>query len=192
LGFTGYDLTQVDTAALEDAVRQALPPDTTQKTVLLPRVGASTAESYAVRCVYERPQCSPPLQVVSQPSAKFQLATFFDGDAPARPVQIVLPTDVSLAGMRKFQKGVTFVISGALNQKIAMITGKEKNLLTDPPGPLNPGGPDVGWICSFSIQIIFIVAFFLLLMFVIILNIVFWWIAFFKICFPIPKKLLTG
>ena len=191
LGFTGYDLTQIDTAALEDAVRQALPPDTAQA-VQLPRIGASTAETYAARCVYERPQCSPPLQVVSQLSAPFQLATFFDGDAPTRPVRIVLPTDVSLAGMRKFQKGVTFVISGALNQKIAMITGKEKNLLTDPPGSLNSGGSDLGWICSFSIQIIFIVAFFLLLMFVIILNIVFWWIAFFKICFPIPKKLLTG
>jgi hypothetical protein len=36
------------------------------------------------------------------------------------------------------------------------------------------------------------VAFMLLLMFVIILNFVFWWIAFFKICIPIPKKLLSG
>jgi hypothetical protein len=192
LGFSGYDLSPIDSAALEDAVRQALPPDTTQA-VQLPQVGASTAETYAVRCVYERPQCSPPLQVVSQLSAPFRLATFFDGDAPARPVRIVLPTDVSLAGMRKFQKGVSFVMSSALNQKIGLITGKEKDLLTTlPPGSLTPPGADIGWICSFSIQIIFIVAFMLLLMFVIILNIVFWWIAFFKICFPIPKKLLTG
>jgi hypothetical protein len=189
LGFSGYDLSQIDLNALEDVVRQALPPDPNQA-VKLPQVSASTAETYAVRCVYERPQCSPPMQVVSQLSATFQLATFFDGDAPARPVRIVLPTDVSLAGMRKFQKGVTFVISGALNQKIGMITGQEKQLITGSPSPTP--GLDVGWICSFSIQIIFIVAFFLLLMFVIILNLVFWWIAFFKICFPIPKKLLTG
>jgi hypothetical protein len=48
---------------------------------------------------------------------------------------------------------------------------------------------DLAFICSFSIQIIFIIAFMLLLIFVFVLNIVFWWIAFFRICFPIPKSL---
>jgi hypothetical protein len=141
-----------------------------------------------LRCVYERPQCTPARQVLSQPSMPFQLAPFFDADAPARPVRIVLPTDVSLAGLRKFNRGVTFLISGSLQKKIAMVTGAEKQLLKDP-ASLNPEGLELGWMCSFSIQIIFIVAFFLLLMFVIILNFVFWWIAFFKICIPIPKGL---
>ncbi len=171
--------------ALEAAVLAALPPDTS--TVMLP-VSTAAGESYALRCVYERPRCTPARQVLSQPSMPFQLAPFFDADAPARPVRIVLPTDVSLAGLRKFNRGVTFLISGSLQKKIAMVTGAEKQLLKDP-ASLNPEGLELGWMCSFSIQIIFIVAFFLLLMFVIILNFVFWWIAFFKICIPIPKGL---
>jgi hypothetical protein len=94
--------------------------------------------------------------------------------------------------MRRFKKGVTFMVSEPMQRKIAAITGKEKDLLESNPG-LNPedsGG--FAFICSFSIEIIFIVAFFLLLMFVIILNFVFWWILFFRICLPVPKKLLGG
>lgn len=100
-----------------------------------------------------------------------------------------MPTDVSLAGMRKFKKGVSFIISNSLQQKIDMLTGYERGILKDPPSVGSPGD-GLAWICTFSIQIIFIVAFFLLLMFVIILNFVFWWMAFFRICIPIPKKLL--
>ena len=36
------------------------------------------------------------------------------------------------------------------------------------------------------------VAFMLLLIFVFVFNIIFWWIFFFKICFPVPKKLAQG
>src|SRR5262249_35661747 len=129
--FSSYDVTAgtIDTQRLESAVRNALPGDTS--VVQLPRQSASPAETYAVRCAYERPQCVPRLQVVSQASAQFQLATFFDNDAPARPVRIVLPTDVSIAGMRKFNKGVTFLISDSLQRKINRLTGHEKDLLKD-------------------------------------------------------------
>jgi hypothetical protein len=192
LGFDAaqYDLNNatINPDELDSAVRSALPADTS--VVLLPRQSASPAESFAIRCVYERPQCSPPLQVVSQPSVSFQLAPYYDADAPAREIRIVLPTDVSIRGMRKFQKGVKFMISGPMQQKINMITGNETNIIKD--GTVGSEGTGLAFMCSFSIQIIFIVAFFLLLMFVIILNIAFWWIAFFKICIPIPKKLLSG
>jgi hypothetical protein len=192
LGFDAarYDLNNatIQPDALDSAVRSALAADTS--VVLLPRQSASPAETFAIRCVYERPQCSPPLQVVSQPSVPFQLAPYYDGDSPAREVRIVLPTDVSIRGMRKFQKGVKFMISGQMQQKINMIAGNEHKIITD--GTVGSEGAGLAFMCSFSIQIIFIVAFFLLLMFVIILNIAFWWIAFFKICIPIPKKLLSG
>jgi hypothetical protein len=190
--FSNYDLTAapIDTTTLETRVRAALPADETS-TVQLPRQGSSPADTYVLRCVYERPQCTLTSQVVSQPSVPFELAPFFDADAPARPVRIVLPTDVSLAGMRKFQKGVTFMVSNSLQKKINRLTGHEQELVKD--GTVGPESDDgLAWMCSFSIQIIFIVAFFLLLMFVIILNICFWWIAFFKICIPIPKKMLSG
>ena len=188
---TNHTLNLVD---LQTAVQQALPSPLPP--LELPKLIDADKEDrtihYAIRCVYERPQCEPVVRVVSQPSLRFQLASFFDADAPARPVHISLPTDVSIAGLRRFNKGVTFLISNSLQKKINSLTGKEKELLKDDPqlGEETDGG--FAFICSFSIQIIFIVAFFLLLMFVIILNFVFWWIAFFRICLPIPKKLFSG
>jgi hypothetical protein len=44
----------------------------------------------------------------------------------------------------------------------------------------------LGWLCSFSIPLITICAFFVLNIFLSLLNIVFFWMAFIKICIPIP------
>jgi len=160
--------------------------------VALPKLEPQAGTLYVLRCVYERPQCDPSVQVVSQASAPFQLAPFFDPDAPGRPVRIPLPADVSIAGLRKLKKNVAFMMSEAMHKKAMSIAGQEKNLITEDQPSLSEPGGDFAFICSFSIQIIFIVAFFLLIMFVVILNFVFWWIAFFKICLPIPKRLLPG
>jgi hypothetical protein len=177
---------------LTQRVQDALPA--VQPSVELPKLEPRADALYVLRCVYERPQCEPPTHIVSQPSEPFQLAPFFDPEAPARPVHIPLPADVSIAGLRKFKKNVTFMMSDAMRRKVARITGQEKVFIREDNPPLNADEPADGLahICSFSIQIIFIVAFFLLIMFVVILNFVFWWIAFFKICLPIPKRLLPG
>jgi hypothetical protein len=192
LGFNAtYNLKGVplNITGLTQAVQNALP--TVQPPVELPKVESGAEALYALRCVYERPQCDPPVRVVSQPSEPFQLAPFFDPEAPARPVRIPLPADVSIAGLRKLKKNVAFMMSNAMRKKAASIMGKEKDLITED-SPNVSESPDDGLahICSFSIQIIFIVAFFLLITFVVILNFVFWWIAFFKICLPIPKRFL--
>jgi hypothetical protein len=180
------------TKQLLEAVKEALPEEAPPAE--LPKFTATQPDKtyYAARCVYERPQCEPVFHAVSPPSAPFQLAPYFDPDAPARPVRIPLPTDISIAGLRKFKKGVTFLISDSLQKKISRLTGKEKELLKDNPSLNEEDEGGLAFICSFSIQIIFIVAFMLLLMFVIIFNLVFWWIAFFRICLPVPKKLLSG
>lgn len=179
----------IDTQTLQNRVAAALsaqvPP------VELPKIDTQSDVRYVLRCVYERPQCDPPVRVVSQATQPFTLAPFFDPDAPGRPVRIPLPTDVSIAGMRKFKKNVSFLLSDGMRKKMESIAGKEKDLITNG-GGLTPTGGDFAFICSFSIQIIFTVAFFLLLMFVVILNIVFQWLLWFKICLPIPKKLLPG
>jgi hypothetical protein len=194
LGFgSGYDLSNatIDLPGVETAVTAALAAlPAGAPAVLIPQQGGPDA--YAIRCVYVRPQCTIPVASVSQPSPRFQLAAFFDANAPARPVRIVLPTDVSVGAMRKFNKGVTFIISDALQKKLNLINGKERAILQEPTPGLGAEDGGIGFMCSFSIQIIFIVAFFLLIMFVIILNFVFWWIAFFRICLPLPKKLLPG
>lgn len=194
LGFgSSYRLDAVlfDGDTLRSRFEAALAADT-RPPVELPKIEPGGDATYVLRCVYERPQCEPVQQVISRRSESFRLAAFFDRDAPARQVKIPLPSNVGLSDMRRFKKGVTFMVSEPMQRKIAAITGKEKDLLESNPG-LNPedsGG--FAFICSFSIEIIFIVAFFLLLMFVIILNFVFWWILFFRICLPVPKKLLGG
>ncbi|HEV2762387.1 MAG TPA: hypothetical protein VGV38_05270 [Pyrinomonadaceae bacterium] len=144
---------------------------------------------YVLRYVYERAQCDPPHRYVSLPTQTFTLASFFDPDAPGRDIRIQLPTDVSIAGLRKFPKNVAFMMSADLRNKMAAIAGKETDILDgDEPG--SEGGFTVGHICSFSIPIITICAFIVLMIFLVLLNIIFWWLPFLKICFPIlvPKK----
>lgn len=199
LGFgAGYSLATfpaVARTALEQKVKAALPAGATPevelpKFVPAPKNDAERADTgFVVRCVYRRPRCDIEFRV-SRPSPRFTVAPFFDGEAPARPVRIPLPTDVSIGGLRKFQKGVTFLLSESMQRKVNRITGKEKELLKDE--AIDPESGDFAFICSFSIQIIFIVAFFLLLLFVIILNLLFWWLPFFRICLPVPKKLFSS
>ena len=142
---------------------------------------------YIVRCVYDRPQCavkgipSPP--TLSAPSRAFQMASYFDPDAPARRIQVALPVDTSAAALRKYDKGVAFMISDQLNQQMQRAVGLQ-DLMNGQVAP--PGGFSLGMICSFSIPIITICAFIVLFIFVLLLNIVFFWMPFLKICFPLP------
>lgn len=193
LGFlkTVYNLKGTTTVseALDDLmnkVRAALPDE--RPPLKLPKLDVNSAVRYVLRFIYERPQCEPPEVQVSMPSQPFTFAPFFDPDAPARPVRIPLPSDVSIAGLRKFNKNVTFMMSDAMRKKMESIIGKEKDILDNP--DLSEPTDNIAFVCSFSIQIIFLVAFMLLMIFVVVLNIIFWWLAFFKICLPVPKKLM--
>jgi hypothetical protein len=196
LGFTSIaynlkcssDLDNNALNALRSAVKAALPAEGVP--VAVPKLDISSQVHYVLRFVYERTQCQPAQVEVSLPSQPFVFAPFFDADAPARPVRIPLPSDVSIAGLRKAGKNVSFMMSDAMRKKMAMLLGKEETFLSDNPETNPAGGLDFAFICSFSIQIIFIVAFMLLLIFVVVFNIIFWWLAFFKICLPVPKALL--
>ncbi len=148
---------------------------------------------FIVRCVYQRPLCAvrtlPAPVLFSPPSQPFQLASFFDPDAPARRIQVALPVDTTPAALRKYDKGVAFMISDQLNQQMQRVKGLKA--LMD--GDLdNPSGFGLGMICSFSIPIITICAFIVLMIFVILLNIIFFWLPFLKICFPIPTLTSKG
>jgi len=149
--------------------------------------GASRYETgvyYVIRCVYERPQCkgihSP---VVSSPSREFQLASFFEPEAPTRPIRITMPADTSIAGLRKFKKNVSMLISKKLRSQIERMQGVSLQDVDDGNIPEEPGF-NLGMICSLSIPIITICALILLMIILQLLNIVFWWLPFFKICFP--------
>jgi hypothetical protein len=171
----------------------------------MPKYDPEGADYFLVRCVYERPECVVPFSdrvplseqlppsarllhqpVVSKPSQPFQLAGFFDPDAPARPVRIAMPVDTSPQGLRKFPRSVSVMISDQLKQQMERVKG-----ITElEKGELNNPDLEFGMICSLSIPIITICALILLMIIVQLLNIVFWWLPFFKICIPciIGKK----
>jgi len=138
---------------------------------------------FVARCLYKRPQCGPNSRVLlSDPTEPFQLASIFDPDAPARMSQVALPLDTTPAGLRKHDKSVAFMVSDELSKQMARIKGLKELTEGDVGGP----GIGIGFICSLSIPIITLCAFIVLMIFIVLLNIIFWWMPFFKICFPIP------
>jgi hypothetical protein len=156
---------------------------------------------FVLRCAYLRCDCGP-LQptVLSAPSQRFQLASFFDPDAPARPIRIALPFDTTPAGLRKFNKNTAFVMSDVLCGQVQRAKGLgfidlvlsvlpfpfHKSLDTGGMGPCQSNGASFGMICSLSIPIITICALILLIIIVTLLDLIFKWLPWFVICFPVP------
>ena len=157
---------------------------------------------FVARFVYTRRDCGPlhpPL--LSAPTQRFQLASFFDPDAPARPIRISLPLDTSPAGLRKYRKNTAFVLSdmlcgqvqrakslGFIDLVLAVLPWPfHKDLDTaGAGGPCKMGSIDIGMICSLSIPIITICALILLIIIVSLLDLIFHWLPYFIMCFPIP------
>jgi hypothetical protein len=193
LGYTNdYNLNAHHLTGLTDPnelrykVRDALAtaPETAPAPVAVPKLSTQAGDRYVLRYVYERAQCVPAHLYVSRPTEPFELAPFFDPDAPGRNIRVGLPVDVSISGLRKFKKNVGFIISKELNKKLDGLKGKEKDVL-DNNASVSDGGIDIGFICSFSLPIITLCAFILLMIIVILLNLVFFWIPLLKICFPL-------
>jgi hypothetical protein len=156
-----------------------------------------------IRCVLERPNCAALSEpVVSDPTAAFQLAAFFDPDAPARPISISMPADTTPAGLRKFDKNTAFVLSDVLCGQVSKLKSLSfldlilavlpfplhKDLSVGDPAPCSESGDGFGMVCSFSLPIITICALILLMIIVKLLDIVLYWMPFFQICLPLPKK----
>jgi hypothetical protein len=161
-----------------------------------PVAGTGKPAWFVIRCVYERPRCGPlEPTVVSEPTRAFQLAGFFDPDAPARPIRIGLPIDTSPAGLRKFDKNTAFMISDILcgQMSVAKKLTLGDLVLSVLPWPFHrplPKGqvapcPD-GMVCSFSIPHVTIVALLLLIIFATVLHAIFHWLPWFFTCFSLP------
>lgn len=157
---------------------------------------------FSMRCVYVRCDCGPQnVAVLSVSSQRFQLANFFDPDAPARAIRITLPLDTTPAGMRKHSKNTAFMISDVLCGQIQRAKGLgladlvlsvlpwpfHKDLNVGDVGPCkNATEANIGMICSLSIPIITICALILLLIIVSLFDFIFKWMPWFIACFPIP------
>lgn len=182
---------------LDLALNRALPPppenppprsdgEAGADEIPIPKLDLRGQARYVVRCVYLRPDCGPLHDdVVSATSESFQIASFFDLDAPARPIQIALPIDTSIRDLRKLRKNVRILLSDELRKQMSKATDLDA-LMKKKVG--KDEGPDVGMICSFSIPIITICALIFLMIIVSLLNIIFWWLPFFRICFPIGLR----
>ena len=199
-GFTG--MLKAEREDLEAKLAAALPAGGTTAVPVraVAQINAMdfAAPWFAIRCVFERPQCaslSPP--VISDPTASFQLAAFFDSDAPARPIRVAMPADTTQAGLRKFDKNAAFVMSDVMCGQMSAVKslGFIDLVLAVLPWPLhqdlNVGGmkpcPDGGVSCSFSLPIITICALIVLIIMVKLLDLIFFWMPFFQICLPVPK-----
>ncbi|HYW72315.1 MAG TPA: hypothetical protein VE961_14860 [Pyrinomonadaceae bacterium] len=197
-------LARVD--ALAALIEKALPAEPADEVPVNPLISQQPMDMregwYVIRCVFERPACGPidpPL--LSDPSREFQMAGFFDPDAPARPIRIALPIDTSPAGLRKFDKNTAFMISDMLCGQINRVKGMtladlvlsvlpwpfHKDLSVPDGGPCSSGGIEFGMMCSLSIPIITICALLMLMIIVSLLDIIFRWMPFFIFCFPLPK-----
>jgi hypothetical protein len=157
---------------------------------------------FVTRCVFVRCDCAPARPaILSAPSTRFQLASFFDSDAPARPIRIALPLDTTAAGLRKHNKNTAFVISDVLCGQIQRAKGLglgdlvrsvlpwplHKDLDVNGMGPCqNAKSVNIGMICSLSIPIITLCALILLIIMVSLLDLIFRWMPWFVMCFPIP------
>lgn len=157
---------------------------------------------FQIRFVHQRRDCGPlHAPLVSAPSRRFRLASFFDVDAPARPIRISLPTDTSPAGLRKHNRNTAFVMSDMLCGQVQRAKGMgfvdlvrsvlpwplHKPLDVGAGGPCKSGGGvDIGMICSLSIPIITICALLLLIIIVSLLDFIFRWLPYFVLCFPVP------
>lgn len=157
---------------------------------------------FVIRCVFERPHCGQRFpDMVSEASRPLEMAPFFDPDAPARPVRIALPMDISPAGLRKYKKNAVFLISDMLCGKISKI---KKLTLADlvlsvlpwpfhkdlpslePAGPCKSPEANLGMFCSLSIPIVTLCALILMIIMVQLLDYVFRWVPYLFMCLPIP------
>ncbi|MCA1816445.1 MAG: hypothetical protein LC746_08595 [Acidobacteria bacterium] len=200
-----FDRSKKKIDALADLIKAAFERKPAPVAAQLPLAAQKPMDAregfYVVRCVYERPLCGPiDPPVVSAPTREFQMAGFFDPDAPARPVRIALPVDTSPAGLRKFDKNTAFMMSDVLCGQIERMKGitlgdlvrtvlpwpLHKDLSVPDGGACADGGLQMGMICSLSIPIITICALILLMIIVSLLDFIFRWLPFFIICFPLP------
>ena len=163
---------------------------------------------FIVRCVYRRPACGPLFPaVVGAASEAFQIAPFFDPDAPARPVRIPMPMDISPAGLRKYQKNVGIVMSDMLCGRFRRMRklGLVDLVLSVLPWPLgrdlpatggeackDAQGGAMGMMLMISIPIVTLCALIVMTIFVALFDIVFRWLPYLFSWVPVPGLKAKG
>lgn len=152
---------------------------------LVPAAGkfAGDADRYAVR-PFLRVRCAdgcPPRLVWSDESEPFRILPWWESDGPA--ARIALP---NITDFRKVKPNVAFEVP----PNIANLLQGDMAKLKDGEG--STAGLGIAWICSFSLPIITLCAFIVLSIFLSLFDLIFRWMAFIKICIPVPKRTEGG
>jgi hypothetical protein len=158
-----------------------------------PKLPANSEPVYVIRTVYDYapgdPFCPPIISTL--PTRPFELAKAFDPDAPARLVRLEAPS-IKPRDLRKYARGVGIEMSPDLHKLASCMSGDNMDdvitSIEDCEDNEEGGGLSIQMICTFSIQIIFLVAFIVMFIFLISLNFIFYWLAYLRICLPIPTK----
>ncbi len=114
-------------------------------------------------------------------SEPFRILEWWEGDGPG--ARIALP---DMDKLRKVKPNVSFDVPAG----IAKVLGGDMKKMAK--GERTTEGPEIAWLCSFSIPIITLCAFIVLHIFLALLDIVFRWMLWIKICVPIPKSKQGG
>lgn len=199
--------------ALEALIIRALPdasPAPDPAPMPAARAGQEPRDAWFVmRPVLDRPGCAPFHTALVGPGTEpFRIAGFFDSDAPARPVRIGLPLDITPAGLRRFDKKAVVTLSDALCGQLHRMRGLGLGdlVLSVLPWPFHKpldragGAPctsrdaslSLGLVCSLSIPIITLCALILLIIMVTLFDIIFRWIPWFIMCLPVPGLRAKG
>ncbi len=118
----------------------------------------------------------PPHLVWSDYSERFRILPWWDSDGPV--TKVALP---DIGDLKKIKPSVAFEVPPS----IANLLNGDMTKLKDGEG--STSGLDIAWICSFSIPAITLCAFIVLGIFLSLFNLIFGWLAWIKICIPIPK-----
>jgi hypothetical protein len=144
----------------------------------------SDAEArYVVRAFVRvrRDDGCPPELYWSEPSPEFQIAPWYVTGPGPTPV---VPLPDPFKGLGQFKPNVAFSLPPAISDIVHRNTPEK---LLEGKGSRG-GGLGLGWLCGFNIPLITLCAFIVLSIFLSLFNIIFWWLAFIRICIPIPKR----
>jgi hypothetical protein len=173
----------IDSALGSKLTRLALACLSQRANAITPPAGKfdGDAQRYAVRPfvrVAGHDDC-PNRLIWGASSEEFRILPWWDGDGPA--TKIALP---GLNNIRRMKPNVSFQLPPELAN---LLQGDMKRLKDGE----KSGGPqpelDIYWLCSFSIPIITLCAFIVLNIFLSLFDLIFSWLAFIKICIPIPR-----
>ncbi len=192
----------IELESLRDRILDLLDPDNSAALPDPVDVPVQSGDAwYVVRLALDHPECTHHGPLLSAPTTPFRMASYFDPDAPVRPVRIGLPVDPTPEGLRKADRNTVFMLSETMCSQIQRMKGIgfvdlvlsvlpwpfHKDLPNPPKGSCAKGN-ELGMMLVVSIPIITLCALIILIIMVTLLDMVFKWLPFFMFWIPVKSR----